>query len=87
MGTKSHAIGMMPLLEALGDKGHQVTLYVVSFDLSMRPFHARYNNKDVKKETTDSGGWLHIGGNTTTSGSPGYCRDRISECCIVVARS
>jgi len=26
MGTKSHAIGIMPLVEALADKGHQVTL-------------------------------------------------------------
>ena len=26
MGTKSHAIGMMPLLEALGERGHEVTL-------------------------------------------------------------
>ena len=26
MGTKSHTIGMMPMIEALGDRGHQVRL-------------------------------------------------------------
>ena len=26
MGTKSHTIGILPLIETLGDRGHQVTL-------------------------------------------------------------